>query len=79
MVHRLFSFSYQHFLDTRNFHIVPKVFRGTHVNHPRVKSYTGKRIKLSGATLAYADGEHISGLPIEILVSGSALKTWING
>jgi len=59
--------------------IFPKVFRGTHVNHPKVKSYTGKRIKLSGATLAYADGEHISGLPIEILVSGSALKTWING
>jgi diacylglycerol kinase (ATP) len=58
--------------------IVPKVFRGTHVNHPKVKSYSGRRVKLSGATFAYADGEFISRLPVEISVSGGALKTWIN-
>jgi diacylglycerol kinase (ATP) len=58
--------------------IFPKVFRGTHVNHPKVKSYSGRRVKLSGATFAYADGEFISRLPVEISVSGGALKTWIN-
>jgi diacylglycerol kinase (ATP) len=58
--------------------IFPKVFRGTHVRHQKVKSYTGKKLKLTGDTFAYADGEFISRLPVEISVSQGALRTWVN-
>jgi diacylglycerol kinase family enzyme len=43
-----------------------------------VKSYTGRKVKLTGDTFAYADGEFISRLPVEISVSQGALRTWVN-
>ena len=56
--------------------IFPRVFSGTHIKHPKVKSYTAKQISMKADTWAYADGEFISKLPVDISVDKSSLKTW---
>jgi diacylglycerol kinase (ATP) len=43
----------------------PKVFKGTHVNHPAVTMRRAKVVKLeSEGVNAYADGEFLADLPI---------------
>jgi len=56
--------------------VFPRVFKGTHVSHPAVRILSGKRISLKAPALAYADGEFISELPIDIEVVPNALQTW---
>ena len=46
--------------------VFPRVFLGTHVKHPSVHFFTGKSISIAGKTVAYADGERIAPLPVEI-------------
>ena len=56
--------------------VFPRVFKGTHVTHPAVEIYRSKKIALRAKALAYADGEYISSLPIEISIAPKALRTW---
>jgi diacylglycerol kinase (ATP) len=43
----------------------PKVFKGTHVNHPAVTMRRAKVVTLESAGVtAYADGEFLADLPI---------------
>jgi len=43
----------------------PKVFKGTHVNHPKVTMRRAKVVSLSSpGVTAYADGEYLANLPI---------------
>ena len=56
--------------------IFPRVFSGRHIDHPKVNSYSGKRVQISADTSAFADGEFISPLPIEIEVVTGALNSW---
>jgi diacylglycerol kinase (ATP) len=44
----------------------PKVFRGTHVRHPRCLIRSGKTVKIASPEEreVFADGEHVSNLPV---------------
>lgn len=47
----------------------PKVFTGRHIEHPGVTQHAGRRIRISAAgQLAYADGERVGALPIDVEV-----------
>ena len=58
--------------------IFPKVFKGNHIPHPKIDLYQGRKIKLSGDALAYADGEFVSDLPLEVTNIPRALTTWLS-
>ena len=57
--------------------IFPKVFKGNHIPHPKIDVYKGKYIKISSPTVAYADGEFVSQLPLEVTNVPNALTTWL--
>jgi diacylglycerol kinase (ATP) len=55
--------------------VFPRVFKGTHVTDPRVAIYRAKKIRIeSDGVVAYADGERIAALPIDIEVVPGALR-----
>jgi|AACY02.1.fsa_nt_gi diacylglycerol kinase (ATP) len=56
--------------------IFPKVFSGSHIDHPKVKIYRAKQLSIMANTTAFADGEYVSTLPIEVCVVEQALNTW---
>ena len=53
----------------------PRVYKGTHVQHPAVRSFTARsvRIEADGIT-AYADGERTCPLPITVTAQPGALR-----
>lgn len=54
--------------------IFPRVFAGTHVTDPRVVTMRGRRIRIEAeGIVAYADGERIAPLPIDVEVEPGAL------
>ena len=57
--------------------IFPKVFKGNHIPHPKIDVYKGKYVKRSSPTVAYADGEFVSQLPLEVTNVPNALTTWL--
>jgi diacylglycerol kinase (ATP) len=57
--------------------IFPRVFNGSHINHPKVKTLRSERFEISAKTNAYADGEFVSELPVKVEVIPKSLKTWI--
>jgi diacylglycerol kinase (ATP) len=55
--------------------IFPRVFKGTHVSDPRVSIVRVRSIRIEAdAVAAYADGERIGPLPIDIEVVPAALR-----
>jgi diacylglycerol kinase (ATP) len=55
--------------------VFPTVFRGTHVQHPAVRTMRGRRFMIEGpGQVAYADGERIGPLPVEVEVVPGALR-----
>ncbi len=55
--------------------VFPRVFRGTHVRHPRVEILRGRRVRLEAdGIVAQADGERFARLPIEVEVVPGALR-----
>ena len=55
--------------------VFPTVFRGTHVRHPAVRTFRGRLIEIHGpGQIAYADGERIGPLPVEVEVVPEALR-----
>ena len=55
--------------------LFPSVFKGEHVKDPRVKITRAKRIRIeSDGVVAYADGERIAPLPIDIEVVPRAIR-----
>jgi len=57
--------------------VFPKVFSGSHVNHPAVEFLTARSVQISANTVAYADGERVGKLPITVEVLPKSLQTWI--
>ena len=57
--------------------IFPKVFAGKHIPHPKIEIIHGQKVKILADATAFADGEFISKLPIEITNVQNALKTWL--
>lgn len=55
--------------------LFPRVYRGTHVEHPAVSTFRGRVISIDApGQIAYADGERIGPLPVEVRVRPSALR-----
>lgn len=57
--------------------VFPKVYAGTHIKHPAVKILQGKRVRINSSAIAYADGERIGVLPVQMESVPSALLTWL--
>lgn len=55
--------------------VLPRVFGGSHVNHPKVHTYRATRVTVqaSGQT-AYADGERLGPLPVSAVLVPGALR-----
>jgi diacylglycerol kinase (ATP) len=56
--------------------VFPKVYRGTHINHPQVEIIRGKTVEITASAIAYADGERIGDLPLKASLIPDALKVW---
>jgi diacylglycerol kinase (ATP) len=55
--------------------IFPRVFKGTHVSDARVSLVRAKRIRIQApGIVAYADGERVGPLPVEVEVMPGALR-----
>ncbi len=58
--------------------VFPRVFKGTHVTHPAVTIKRARRVRLSTpGVVAYADGERLGPLPIEVEVVPGALEVLV--
>ncbi|HET7684093.1 MAG TPA: diacylglycerol kinase [Marmoricola sp.] len=56
----------------------PKLFKGTHLSHPGVQQFRGRRITVAApGIVAYADGERIGPLPLTIEVVPQALRVLV--
>jgi diacylglycerol kinase (ATP) len=67
--------SMPHFLAT-----FPKVYRGTHVHDASVTQHTGRRIRIEAqGQLAYADGDRMGPLPIDVAVHPGGLRVLTAG
>ncbi|MGH9275843.1 MAG: diacylglycerol/lipid kinase family protein [Acidimicrobiales bacterium] len=55
---------------------LPNLYRGTHVTHPQVSSYTGRAIEVDGDgdTRIHLDGEPFGSLPLRISLLPAALE-----
>ncbi len=56
--------------------VFPKVYAGTHIEHPAVRILRGKKVRIRSDAIAYADGERVGALPVEAESVPSALLTW---
>lgn len=55
--------------------IYPRVFAGTHITDPRVVVHRAASVRIEAAgVVAYADGERIAPLPVDIEMDAGALR-----
>ncbi len=56
----------------------PKLFNGTHVQHPKYRHFSGRTITVAApGIVAYADGERIAALPLTVEVVPQALRVLV--
>lgn len=56
--------------------VFPKVFKGAHIDHPKVRIYRSSKVSISSDAVAYADGERIGGLPVRAECMAGAGLSW---
>jgi diacylglycerol kinase (ATP) len=56
--------------------VFPTVYQGTHIEHPQVEILQAKKIRIESAAIAYADGERIGQLPVQVESLPQSLLTW---
>lgn len=55
--------------------VFPRVYRGTHLSHPKVTVHRAAKVTLEAAgSTAYADGEPVGALPVTAVCVPSALR-----
>lgn len=57
--------------------VFPKVFKGTHVSHPKVEIFRCRTISIEAEAVAYADGERYGNLPLKATTHPQSLLTWV--
>jgi diacylglycerol kinase (ATP) len=58
--------------------VFPRVFAGEHVNHPAVEFAAVRRARIDGeGIVAYADGERLGSLPVEVEAVPGALSVFV--
>lgn len=56
--------------------VFPRVYSGSHISHPKVRSMRAKKVTISAKAVAYADGERIGPAPISAECVKDAGLTW---
>lgn len=57
--------------------IFPRVFAGTHLAHPKVSVHRARSVRIEAAgVVAYADGERVGELPVQLDVEPGALRVF---
>jgi diacylglycerol kinase (ATP) len=56
--------------------VFPKVYSGSHISHPAVKSFRAEKVSINADAVAYADGERIGPAPISAQCIQGAGLTW---
>jgi diacylglycerol kinase (ATP) len=56
--------------------VFPTVYKGTHIEHPQVEVIRAKHIRIESSAVAYADGERIGQLPVQVESLPQSLLTW---
>jgi diacylglycerol kinase (ATP) len=56
--------------------VFPTVYKGTHVEHPQVEVIRAKQVRVESSAIAYADGERIGQLPVQVESLPQTLLTW---
>ena len=56
--------------------VFPTVYKGTHIDHSEVEIIRAKKIRIESSAIAYADGERIGQLPVQVESSPRSLLTW---
>ena len=56
--------------------VFPKVYSGRHIKHPQVKTLRAQKVRIEGASIAYADGERIGPAPVSAECIAGAGLTW---
>ncbi len=56
--------------------VFPTVYKGTHIEHPQVEVIRAKRVRIESSAIAYADGERIGQLPVQVESLPQSLLTW---
>ncbi len=55
--------------------LFPRVYRGTHVDHPAVRTFRGRSLTIDApGQIAYADGERIGPLPVQVEIRPGSLR-----
>ena len=56
--------------------VFPTVYKGTHTKHPQVEVIRARRVRIESSAIAYADGERIGQLPVQVESLPQTLLTW---
>jgi diacylglycerol kinase (ATP) len=56
--------------------VFPKVYSGSHIAHPQVKTLRAKKVSINASAIAYADGERIGPAPVSAECIKDAALTW---
>jgi diacylglycerol kinase (ATP) len=56
--------------------VFPKVFSGSHISHPAVKTFRTQKVSIVADAVAYADGERIGLAPVSAECIAAAGLTW---
>lgn len=56
--------------------VFPTVYKGTHIKHPQVEVIRARHIRIESSAVAYADGERIGQLPVQVESLPQRLLTW---
>lgn len=56
--------------------VFPKVYSGSHITHPKVKTLRAKKVTINAEAIAYADGERVGPAPISAECIKDAGLTW---
>ena len=57
--------------------VFPRVYSGSHLSHPAVKTMRAEKVSISAKAVAYADGERIGPAPISAQCVKGAGLTWM--
>jgi diacylglycerol kinase (ATP) len=57
--------------------VFPKVFSGSHISHPAVKTFRTQKVSIVADAVAYADGERIGLAPVSAECIADAGLTWV--
>ena len=56
--------------------VFPRVYSGSHISHPKIRSMRAKKVTINAKAVAYADGERIGPAPVSAECVKDAGLTW---